>query len=85
MASRAAQETNLCAGFPEAEERIRILCACLMLGVVEEACLRWTAVQNERQLVEGMDREVGSGDSGAWVFGQVDSYYSGVGGVHDVL
>lgn len=58
VASRAAQVTNLCGSTEDAEARIRILGACLMLEVVEEACLRWTAVQNERQLVEGMNREV---------------------------
>lgn len=56
--SRASQATHLCGGQADADERIKIMGACLMLGIAEQACLRWTAVQNERQLVEGMKREV---------------------------
>lgn len=62
VASRAAQATGLCGNPADAEERIRIVGACLMLEVVEESCLRWTAVQNERQLVEGINRAVRRGD-----------------------
>lgn len=58
VAARASQATHLCGGDSEAQERVKMLGICLNLGIVEEACLRWTAVQNERQLVEGMDREV---------------------------
>lgn len=58
VGARDAQAVLLCGGEDEADERIKMVSVCLMLGVMEEACLRWTAVQNERQLVEGMDREV---------------------------
>lgn len=56
--AREAQAALLCGGEGHAEDRIKTVGVCLMLGVVEEACLRWKAVQNERQLVEGMNREV---------------------------
>lgn len=58
VVSRASQATHLCGGQGDATERVKIVSACLMLGIVEEACLKWTAVQNERQLVEGIKREV---------------------------
>lgn len=58
IATRSLQVKHLCGGDAEAEERIKMLGAGLMLGAVEEACLRWKAVQNARQLVEGMNREV---------------------------
>lgn len=61
VAARAAQATHLCGDEADAHERIKMIGACLMLGIVEQACLRWTAVQNERQLVEGMNREVRRG------------------------
>lgn len=58
VGARESQAALLCGGESEAEERIKMVGVCLMLGMVEEACLKWTAVQNERQLVEGMNREV---------------------------
>ena len=64
VAARAHLTIHLCGVDSNADERVNMLGACLMLGAVEEACLRWTAVQNERQLVEGMDREVSRGPFG---------------------
>lgn len=58
VGARESQAALLCGREGQAEERIKMVGVCLMLGVVEEACLKWTAVQNERQLVEGMNREV---------------------------
>ncbi|CAM9979565.1 unnamed protein product, partial [Scytosiphon promiscuus] len=63
VGARESQAALLCGGEGEAEERIKMVGVCLMLGVVEEACLKWTAVQNERQLVEGMNREDASLDA----------------------
>ncbi|CAN0163556.1 unnamed protein product [Ectocarpus sp. 8 AP-2014] len=63
VGARESQATLLCGGEGQAEERIKMVGVCLMLGVVEEACLKWTAVQNERQLVEGMNREDASQDA----------------------
>ena len=51
VAARAHPTRHLCGVDSDADERVKMLGACLMLGAVEEACLRWTAV-------EGMDREV---------------------------
>ena len=64
VSARASQAAQLCGAGGDAEERIKIVGVCLMLGIVEDACLRWTAVQNERQLVEGMNREVRGVDWG---------------------
>ncbi|CAM9738864.1 unnamed protein product [Ectocarpus fasciculatus] len=63
VGARESQAALLCGGEGQAEERIKMVGVCLMLGVVEEACLKWTAVQNERQLVEGMNREDASQDA----------------------
>eukprot|EP00752_Nemacystus_decipiens_P018049 g16182.t1 len=55
-----------------------------MLGAVEEACLRWKAVQNERQLVEGMNREgsvAGPGGAAATSSGELAPERE-VAGVH---
>ncbi|CAM9448712.1 unnamed protein product [Discosporangium mesarthrocarpum] len=57
VAGCGRQVERLCGGEREAEARVRALGACMVLEGVERACLRWAAEQNERQLVEGMDRE----------------------------
>ena len=57
VAARAHPTRHLCGVDSDADERVKMLGACLMLGAVEEACLRWTAV-------EGMDREVSRGSFG---------------------
>ena len=64
VAARSHQTRHLCGVDSDAAERVKMLGACLMLGAVEEACLRWRAVQNERQLMEGLDREVSRGSFG---------------------
>ena len=64
VAARAHLTRHLCGVDSDADERVKMVGACLMLGAVEEACLRWTAVHNERQLVEDIDREVSRGPFG---------------------
>ncbi|CAN0090918.1 unnamed protein product, partial [Ascophyllum nodosum] len=63
VAARAHLTRHLCGVDSDADERVKMVGACLMLGAVEEACLRWTAARNERQLVEGVGRKDASLDA----------------------
>ena len=64
VAARAHLTRHLCGVDSDADGRVKTVGACLMLGAVEEACLRWTAARNERQLVEGVGRKVSRGPFG---------------------